>query len=587
MTDASVFPGSETHEPTVLARRDAGGSPVVVVLDRHEAGEAVDWAALVARPSHRVIFRRGRTAAGADAREVAVAAALVAIEGPGAKHLALDLGDRRLSMRERSEGRRRLDQIADDPAGADFVAACGRCAMAIRRMDRPLGPLLALYDACGREPVDEFFERWPFLLRVCESRAQGGADGVAGVARAILSDERDLAESLAGIVLPGRDDRDEAQRVRETAAMRLLLRRLRGAAVPLLIDAEAMLWLASRMPPDWIPDTGDRAALFSFIAKTVRSFCIESEGALSAATLIASSKGRWSEFVQRMDGRHDVRQAADMWQAFCNQVARPSLRHHLPAGALPLGPDPDAPEEESEEDRALRRYCAGLLFGAKSLPAVLEIAEEWHDSRSEMDLAIGGGVRSAWPVPFARVEEAGVVLVAVADSEDLEAEGAALRHCVGGYVDRCLAQDSVIVSIRRRLDDGGEVRSSTAELSGWRFGRRWLPSVMQHRGVRNSDPSGEDVVALAAFVDRLRAGNTVVLPDPSTPADAAASTGESGVAFDAVSAAARYDWRDGAKLEAAFRQWVRFLPAQVAARGPRWFADHAADIADPPREGGR
>jgi hypothetical protein len=77
-------------------------------------------------------------------------------------------------------------------------------------------------------------------------------------------------------------------------------------------------------------------------------------------------------------------------------------------------------------------------------------------------------------------------------------------------------------------------------------------------------------------VQRTRTERIVPRPDETAPGPADRTRNV--VPPDAVAAAARYDWRDAEKVGAAFRQWGRFLPAEVTARGSRWFVDHAAEM---------
>ena len=88
-------------------------------------------------------------------------------------------------------------------------------------------------------------------------------------------------------------------------------------------------------------------------------------------------------------------------------------------------------------------------------------------------------------------------LTELTSSEELRAEGAALRHCVASYADRCCRGTSRIWSVRVKRGDG--IRSvMTVEVDM----KRRL--VIQARGYRNRPVIGRSRRLLEAWVARER-----------------------------------------------------------------------------------
>ena len=584
---------------------------------------------------------------------------------------------------------RDLAETENDAATARFVRACGTATLRAALSGRDPGSLRALDAVCGAEKVDAFFDKWPFLFFSALARLSmaSSVQADAKTVAVIQAEEADVARVATDAFVIRRDEWSAEDEMAHRTAMRHLLKRLRNVEPVAPVDATAMLWLAGQAPVDWLPSDGQEAVSFSRAAALLRAVAKTSLWELSAATLASSSKGRWSEFMDRIRGSTTAsdaveqvpRAVADMVQAFRNQVAGPALRHHLTFAGREARVDeplrqalPKAMRAvDSTTFRNLDRTCFRILFGSKSLPAIVEAQEAWHRAREAMDLAIGVGDNVSWPVPFARVDMAdGISLVPVGDAFTLKHEGAALRHCVGGYVDRCISRRSVVVSVRRRLADGTEERSSTIELSRWNPGEVWEPKVLQHKGILNSAPPAADVAALAAFVGDWIAARRKADGEPlpaAAPVDGHADTwvvdddveavfaypgfqrrgrvrpaggpegrGGGGGLFepliinppygfhrgddrpvppatdgrpemrraavrnrgmfvidrirsndargggdaDVVSVAAGYDWMDVERLDNAFAQWRRFLPADVAERGPVGFMAYLDEIVD-------
>lgn len=83
--------------------------------------------------------------------------------------------------------------------------------------------------------------------------------------------------------------------------------------------------------------------------------------------------------------------------------------------------------------------------------------------------------------------------VELLSSRELQDEGMAMRHCVGGYDGRCVAGASAIVSLRQ-----GENRRLTIEIAP-----RVL-KIVQARGERNRSETREEATVIRAWLDYLQ-----------------------------------------------------------------------------------
>lgn len=450
------------------------------------------------------------------------------------------------------------------PEAAEFLSVCGSAAARAICYAAGEATLRLLDERCGRPTVDAFFDRNSFLFHELIDRAIRKPDAIAA---AILSPSP--AAPLADLIAMREYGPDEATC---RATMDRLLKRLGGAAMPQFLRVNQVLWLACYVPADWLP-TPATCDDFGAVASMVRFLVTASKGGLSPRRLVASSKGRWSEFRQRVyAGDGSMRDAADMWQALRNQLVEPALRHHLAFGTeaatMPVAARHVRRDDFAPDSDALEAFCSRLLLSGKSLPAVAEASGRWHAAQAAMDADICEERDATWPVPFDRIDLGdGLALTAIRDSATLSAEGRDLQHCVGGYLRSCVQNDSVIASMTRLALDGTRRRSSTVELSAWSPGRPWQPEIRQHRGLKNRQADPDESAALAGFVRRLQ-------DDPYVGAGIG-QLNPGRLDLEPYG----YDWTDPEALGRAFRQWSRFLPADVVARGTLGFLDHAARLA--------
>jgi PcfJ-like protein len=247
----------------------------------------------------------------------------------------------------------------------------------------------------------------------------------------------------------------------------------------------------------------------------------------------------------------------DVLSAFVGQVVLPSLV--LDDWEKQVIQDPEAALEE------LFRPASSLLFGAASLNGVIERTIDWHRMRGAIDHGIDRLTPErrdlhVWPagMPELSFDNGKTVVRPLTSRRDLIAEGrpaldadgiAGLDHCVGGfgYVGRCLAGKSRILSIRSVAADGVETRMSTAEVSISLSEPHF--KVRQHCGLKNTAPSESASRALDAYLAELRA--TTLDWSPFKEIKPQATT---------LSDIAHYDTTIPDNVEKCLRLWDPLLP---------------------------
>lgn len=402
-----------------------------------------------------------------------------------------------------------------------------------------------------------------------------------------------LAEALEGAF-----GTDELGNPKVTRGM---LKRLHGmdwgdGGVPVASIVEAL----SKLPPDWFPKNAEEWGAFLDIADTAFRHLAPAIGE-KIESLSAGCSGKWVDFRQRIaksfastfppDDLSEEEKAA--WRPVVD-VSREALSSAcvaardvvnafrslvvLPASASTGG---GAPVFVGHEQRSLATDAAArIIYGGKSLPAIMELQRHWHTQAHNILEATAGDepekldfktvADDGW-APMCNMINApnGLTLVPLTDPRELRAEGAGgldkpgpdvngvmgLGHCVGGHSETC-RRGHHIISVRRYDDNGGFVRLSTIE-----YGR--IPAVgnqlqeIQHRGIRNGPAPTEAVAARDWFVARVAAGEIPLNRDGVMVYLSNARSKED------VEQYCGYDWRDPEKVEKAFAPWAPYLPKRL------------------------
>lgn len=481
-----------------------------------------------------------------------------------------------------------LAAAAGTPALARLRAMAGAASLHCALGDLSTRRIRSLDGRCGRDAVDALAVAHPHLMPVVGMMDESlGPDEAAGIVAAFRAGPERLREALRlglGLPYPAAGADPLPALLRSFAG--LDLRGFPGAAA---------LRAACRLPADWVPGDEETARAFAACALVASALVERSGGALSLEALLGPSRGRWVPFLRSLaapagphgpalagqgeplppaEARADVEasagaiagEVADMVSAFVAQCAAPCVCHVEAQGA-----------DRTDLEYAVERLCLDLhrdpsglrsgawrlLLGGKGLPAVLKASSRWHARRTGMEMSLRSAADPRrWSPPVAPWRGAGGLLLRpIASAAELAAEGAAMHHCVGGYVEKCLSGDSVVLSVL----DGRGGRSSTVEMALSRKGERWRVEIVQHRSARNAPPPPEDAEAVADLARAIEAGRhpvSPVRPPRGRPGSGRIPEG------NALADACGYDWLRRDLCAASVEAWSPFLPRGDGRRHP-------------------
>jgi hypothetical protein len=276
----------------------------------------------------------------------------------------------------------------------------------------------------------------------------------------------------------------------------------------------------------------------------------------------------------------------DMVEAFARQVTAPAL-----AKARRLRTDAHFKDWKHQKIRMNgdlthigQKLAKDLLLGGRSLGAILELSVEWHGKQAGIDAAIeaispGMLDLRRWEAGLPDWDVDGIRIKVLTTLRELHDEGRrgkntdgseGLWHCVAGYASKCTGSRTRIVSLRKCVADGTEVRLSTAEIN--LDSEDYKAVVVQHRGLKNAAPPESTVAALAKYMAAISAGRLQVdrvAIEPPRKDSALDGT---------ITEAAGYEWDILGNVEKAISVWSGFLPRgmramtaeDLAALAPSW-----------------
>ncbi len=442
-------------------------------------------------------------------------------------------------------------------------------------LDATLDPEAPLARAVAERPGYE----WLLGLAWIRDRAAFRARVLAGRIDDLLQDEATISTGLPRGAMPTVAALHEAtarmQPSERGSVARSLLTWREDAPEPGEVPVRAAS-LAALVPNGWRPRTPDTARAFvdaSACVALARWACA-SPGDIPA---YLASKGDWAGYPRRLSaigwepGTSAVQVSTlidDMAKAFAAQVIEPCV-------AATLGDD--APPAIL---RCLGHVALDILASGVTLPGACNLASRWHGLQGRIAsdlLRLGGGRHAAsrlrWQAGLPDHDEGALRIKVITDalalgeegSQALDREGVAgLSHCVGIYLDECLSGRSRVLSIRRRLPDGGYERSSTAQVS--LQGR--MPALLQHFGRSNRPPPREAARAMGAYMERLQDRSRPATWDEPPPVRPPGRTAVIG-----------YDWRHPGNLAEAIAAWEPLLPRPLRGCAPEVWSGLALRIA--------
>jgi PcfJ-like protein len=151
---------------------------------------------------------------------------------------------------------------------------------------------------------------------------------------------------------------------------------------------------------------------------------------------------------------------------------------------------------------------AKVIIGNRSFFTLLHFSREWHHRLPALESARTVARTGQWEKATPDFTASnGYLATFLNKAEDLAAEGKALKHCVGGYVEDCKQRGKHIISIRKPIKSAdGEtfVPVSTAEFDETPDSDAQL-KLVQHRGYRDIPPMAHyaEAIALKEFMTRV------------------------------------------------------------------------------------
>lgn len=221
----------------------------------------------------------------------------------------------------------------------------------------------------------------------------------------------------------------------------------------------------------------------------------------------------------------------------------------------------------SKEDEALLMSYR-ILFEDKSLIAIFENTRHFI-SQAEKIISIGVDIEKMekvayphnlpkeeyeeeWPAVFSPLlSPNGVWLIPLTSSPELTNEGKELRHCVGGYNNKCLQGNCHIIGFRHAGKDKDKFeRLSTLEISPIKNNSF---RVLQHHGERNGKIPLESEIAFEWFREEMK-NNRVAINE-----EGLSSFYRRFKKMDDVKQMCLYDWKKIDTINNNFLAWEKYI----------------------------
>lgn len=349
-----------------------------------------------------------------------------------------------------------------------------------------------------------------------------------------------------------------------------VLKRLSAAeAIPNGVRLSSVVRLMTQVPPDWIPSSGQDWRSFCQVAGGIFEDLRAPDDAVPS--LIKSAQGKWTDFCQRVikkagiegdnveiDIRVVMDNTSDMLNDFKDFIVLPLAAH---------GGNSDDVMVTTEMGIAARDSAFEMLIRGRVLTDVADQQRRFHLGRNgilsgtaQMELEARRELKQSiavntWPGLSDPIQAPnGLWLVPLRSTDELQQEGSAMNHCVGGYTRVAENCSSFIVSVRS-LDEDGRLlkRHSTIEFAKLDPSNDVLKTV-QNRGVGNSAPSNQAkdaenwyrAAVLSGQVKLNRKLISAFLDDIPIP-------------DDAVERLCGYDWKNRDSLNMAVMPWFPYV----------------------------
>jgi hypothetical protein len=152
-------------------------------------------------------------------------------------------------------------------------------------------------------------------------------------------------------------------------------------------------------------------------------------------------------------------------------------------------------------------------FDLFTIPQLIRGSKEWHERLQTVNaelksIAVDSGL--SWPalIPETTAPN-GVSITALTTKAELEDEGTAMDHCVGGYASSCISHGAHIFHLTITESDG-EQKNATLQLREAKQGDKMQVSITQNRAEWNRTPAAALQKATQWLVDGINDGKIKV-----------------------------------------------------------------------------
>ncbi len=197
-----------------------------------------------------------------------------------------------------------------------------------------------------------------------------------------------------------------------------------------------------------------------------------------------------------------------------------------------------------------------VLCGNKSATRIMDLSARWHRQQIAIDNQIRDFSESdIWPAlsePQTHGVPGNLAIRPLTSTEELQAEGARMNHCVGGYSRACMLEGSHILAI----ETAAGKPLSTVEICETGDPNSPL-EVEQHFAYDNEDPGDPSIKALEWYMNGIRKGSIEVDWDGIAAAREKANAAD---ASNEILKRTGFDPFDAERRERAFEAFKEFLP---------------------------
>lgn len=155
-------------------------------------------------------------------------------------------------------------------------------------------------------------------------------------------------------------------------------------------------------------------------------------------------------------------------------------------------------------------HIKNTFFDLFTIPQLIRGSKEWHERIQTVNaelksIAVDSGL--SWPalIPYTTAPN-GATIQALTTKAELEDEGTAMNHCVGGYASNCILRGSHIFHLSI-TDSDGEQKNATLQLQEEKEDGKIQVKVRQNKAESNDPPAAPLQIATQWLVNGINDGS--------------------------------------------------------------------------------